>query len=156
MTTNNINLAMPSSDIESNKYSCRTCLEEIDHESEDCLRPCNCIDGYQHQECLVRWIQTSKTDECSVCKEKYNIVKYNNKPTKKIPWCPIISSLLFEILIWTPVFFDDDYIDKLGWFIGLVCISVPWMIFGHYYEQNGNEETSNNNNVQIIVVKPKK
>lgn len=57
--------------------NCRFCLES-GHESEF-LSPCAC-DGsmkYVHTECLSKWIATSKSDTCNVCKSKYNLVIIN-------------------------------------------------------------------------------
>ena len=57
--------------------NCRFCLE-AGHESEF-LSPCAC-DGsmkYVHTECLSKWIATSKSDRCNVCKSKYDFVIIN-------------------------------------------------------------------------------
>jgi len=50
--------------------TCRVCLGE----EGDMISPCNCSGtiGYIHEECLSTWILHDLSDECNVCKQKYN------------------------------------------------------------------------------------
>ncbi len=132
----------------SNNYECRTCLQQIDIKSSNCVKPCNCTDGYHHKECLERWINTSNATKCLVCNAEYNCIQ---KKKCHIPWCPLITSLLFEILIWIPAFFDNDYINKVGFMIGILATAIPWIIFGQYYDDVKKEKSHQSRKVVIAV-----
>lgn len=53
--------------------TCRICLE-----GGNLIRPCRCIDiGHFHQECLQKWVETSGSEHCEICKtEFHNIHSY--------------------------------------------------------------------------------
>ena len=58
-------------DIKEEDMTCRIC-----HSTEEwlqMLRPCRCRGSmsYVHSDCLIKWIDVSKSDECEVCLTKY-------------------------------------------------------------------------------------
>jgi hypothetical protein len=48
--------------------TCRICLED-----GDLISPCNCTGtaAYVHEECLVKWLNTSGRSDCEICKYEY-------------------------------------------------------------------------------------
>ncbi|XP_012274894.1 E3 ubiquitin-protein ligase MARCH3 [Orussus abietinus] len=62
--------------------NCRICHE--DGNLEDLIDPCECSGTLAliHASCLEKWLSTSNTDHCEICKYPYSI-KRKNKPVLK-------------------------------------------------------------------------
>ena len=48
--------------------SCRICFEP-----GDLIQPCDCKTSYVHQECLLKWLNTSRRTNCEICLFDYKI-----------------------------------------------------------------------------------
>ena len=59
---------------------CRICHEE-EKDVQSLLAPCKCSGSlsYVHQECLSKWLMSSKLQACEICHEKYD-VQHKLKP----------------------------------------------------------------------------
>jgi len=62
--------------------TCRICLE-----GGDLVSPCNCsgTSAFVHEECLVRWLRTSKRTNCEICLYEYEIVEVRRKKCRCCP-----------------------------------------------------------------------
>ena len=62
--------------------TCRICLE-----GGDLISPCNCsgTSAFVHEECLVRWLRTSKRTNCEICLYEYEIVEVRRKKCRCCP-----------------------------------------------------------------------
>ena len=59
--------------------TCRICLEP-----GELIQPCNCKTSYVHEECLLKWLNTSRRTNCEICLFEYNI-KF-----EKVPKPPVL------------------------------------------------------------------
>ena len=101
-------------------------MEDIDITSDTCCSPCICHNLYSHKKCLKNWIIVSKKTQCGACNTSYKIKK------KKKPFCDwtaIVMSIIWEILLVILVICEPSSVDKIGPFIGMFSILIPWMIF---------------------------
>lgn len=48
--------------------TCRICFEP-----GDLIQPCDCKTSYVHQECLMKWLNTSRRTNCEICLFDYKI-----------------------------------------------------------------------------------
>jgi len=53
--------------VDEEQHTCRICLE-----SNNLVQPCNCKTSYVHEECLHKWLNTSRRTNCEVCLFEYN------------------------------------------------------------------------------------
>lgn len=61
------------SDVES-ANECRIC--RLAEDQNGMVRPCTCVDGWVHRECLMKWIEARRDGErlvCEVCHTQYNV-----------------------------------------------------------------------------------
>lgn len=61
------------------KPTCRICFEP-----GELIQPCNCKTSFIHEECLLKWLNTSRRTNCEICLFEYNI-KF-----KKLPKPPVL------------------------------------------------------------------
>jgi hypothetical protein len=62
---------------------CQVCTEYLtflstDDTNENLISPCECTgtQGLVHRSCLEKWLSTSKTTECEICKYQFNTCHY--------------------------------------------------------------------------------
>lgn len=110
---NNNNQAIKEDDV------CRVCRSEAEPE-RPLFYPCKCTGSikYVHEDCLLQWLEASKTKTCELCKTDYNFapIYAPNKP----------ESLPFTLLI------KASFRKLFGFFAMLLrflFVGSIWMIF---------------------------
>jgi hypothetical protein len=55
---------------------CRICLSE--ENEKDIVSPCDCKGSvkYVHKECLQKWVDVKGSLKCDICKERYNLSRF--------------------------------------------------------------------------------
>ena len=92
--------------------TCRICYE--DEPTEKLIRVCDCRGSAElvHEECIIRWIKTSRRHNCEICLQTYNLDKI------LYPWAPfmyisggVLISIAHAFFLKRQIdHFPDDYI----------------------------------------------
>lgn len=115
---------------------CLICFNEI---KNDIVKPCNCINGFYHKECILKWIKTKKKykNVCEICLYPYeNISKEFHY--KKSNIILILMNLIFitiNILLWKSYIsqYDTNQSMQILCFTGICIMSVFFTIFNFLF-----------------------
>ena len=115
---------------------CLICFNEI---KNDIVKPCNCINGFYHKECILKWIKTKKKykNVCEICLYPYeNISKEFHY--KKSNIILILMNLIFitiNILLWKSYISQYDTNQPMHslCFTGICIMSVFFTIFNFLF-----------------------
>ena len=76
------------------KYICRICMDEI----KVPIIYCNCKEDLVfHSKCMERWINQENTDECDLCKAKFNL-------NYKCSFCYNLKNNIFSLIFFILIF----------------------------------------------------
>lgn len=101
---------------------CRVCLDAVDPESNDVVRPCKCR-NYIHHKCYSNWkrdkviknkhITCVFVDKCEICSVQYKIldtVEVLNKEKIMSNWYDFLWLTAFAISMTVPFFWSFDFL----------------------------------------------
>ena len=107
-------------------HICYICRDTLDISTNISCKPCNCTNLYSHTECFKNWIVIGNQDNCAACGSKYKI---KIKKKFRCDWPAIIMSLIWECFLALIILLDRSSVDRIGMFIGMFSILIPWIIF---------------------------
>ena len=121
--------------------TCRICLDE-----GDLISPCLCTGtaAYVHEECLLKWLNTSGRTDCEICKYEYQYEEVEEIKCKPCPYwyCGGRSSVsLFTVFIISIpcVSFSGQYSPEYTFFI---CNALLWLTLLFYKDDDHLMEKS--------------
>ena len=115
---------------------CIICFHEI---KDNIVKPCNCINGFYHKECILKWIKTKKKykNVCEICLYPYeNISKeFHYKKSNIILILMNLTFITINILLWKSYINQYHLNDNFNilCLTGICIISVFFTIFNFLF-----------------------